>query len=82
MTNGVHKKTEDFKWEPLNGVMKKLITTEFFSKEKNVYEKYHSVSENDVVVDLGSSVGPFGYQLKDRNIKKLYCDEAINISSP
>ena len=71
MTNGVQKKIEDFKWEPLNGVMKNLITTEFFSGEKNVYEKYHSVSENDVVVDLGSSVGPFGYQLKDRKINSV-----------
>lgn len=75
MVNGVQKKIEDFKWEPLNGVMKNLIIKEFFSEENNVYEKYHSVSENDVVVDLGSSVGPFGYQLKNRNIKKLYCVE-------
>lgn len=68
----------NFKWEPIRGEMKRLIQKELFSQEKNIYEKYVTVSNNDIVVDLGSSVGPFGFQLKERGVKKLYCVEPSN----
>jgi FkbM family methyltransferase len=75
MNDIVYEKLTNFQWGPIHGEMKKLITKEFFSDKKNVYEKYNEVKENDTVVDLGSSIGPFGYQIKNRNIKKLYCVE-------
>ena len=75
MDNIVYEKLSNFQWGPIHSEMKELLTKEFFSDKKNVYEKYNEVKKNDIVVDLGSSIGPFGYQIKDRDIKKLYCVE-------
>jgi FkbM family methyltransferase len=33
------------------------------------------VEKNDIVVDIGSSVGPFAYKALSNNIKKIYCIE-------
>ena len=65
----------EFDWGPTNDEMKRLLEREFFNGGDCVYEKFNKVKEGDVVVDLGSSVGLFGYQLKDRNAKNLYCVE-------
>lgn len=65
----------EFDWGPTNDKTKRLLEREFFNGGDCVYEKFNKVKEGDIVVDLGSSVGLFGYQLKDRNVKNLYCVE-------
>lgn len=43
-------------------------------KEK-LYEQYYRIKENDVVVDVGASVGPFVYSILNRNPSKVFCIE-------
>jgi len=40
---------------------KELITQETFVER--IYEKFFEVSEGDIVVDFGASVGPFTYSI-------------------
>jgi 23S rRNA C2498 (ribose-2'-O)-methylase RlmM len=39
------------------------------------------VEENDVVMDIGASIGPWSYQLKDRNVEHLYVIEPSKTQS-
>lgn len=39
------------------------------------YEKFTTVKDNSVVVDIGANVGIFGYSLRDRNLKHYYAVE-------
>lgn len=66
---------ENFDWGSSNQWFKDVIKREFFDMEKNIYESIFEVEENDVVMDVGASIGPFSYCLKDRNIKHLYAIE-------
>jgi FkbM family methyltransferase len=50
-----------------------VINEEIFVN--NIYEKFFKVQENDVIVDIGASVGPFLYSVLDRNFKQAYCIE-------
>ena len=68
-------KLENFVWGPIEPAMKEIITREFFIDKECMYEKFNKVKEGDVVMDVGSSCGPFPYKIKDRNIRKLYCVE-------
>jgi FkbM family methyltransferase len=56
-----------------NQWFKGIVEKEIF--EQNVYEKFFTVEENDIVFDVGASVGPFTYTLKDKNPQKIYCFE-------
>jgi 16S rRNA A1518/A1519 N6-dimethyltransferase RsmA/KsgA/DIM1 with predicted DNA glycosylase/AP lyase activity len=40
--------------------------------DKDDYQKFFSVEENDIVVDIGASVGPFSYNILDKNPKKVF----------
>jgi len=53
----------NFNWGPNKEWYKKAIIKEIFG-DKNIYERYFKVEENDVVLDLGASVGPFAYSIK------------------
>ena len=55
------------------------IQREFFDTEKNIYERFFEVEENDIVMDVGASIGPFSYLLKDKNISYLYCIEPSKV---
>lgn len=50
------------------------LAKEFSDKESN-YEKFFKVEENDIVVDIGASVGPFTYSILNKNPKLVYCLE-------
>lgn len=39
------------------------------------YEKYFGVEENDIVVDIGGSVGPFTFSIFDKKPKHVFCLE-------
>ena len=52
---------------------KDAITKEIF--EDKLYEKFFTVEEGDIVMDFGSSVGPFTYSILDNKPKHVYCIE-------
>ena len=70
------KNENDFDW----GIFQKntwlinALAKEFSDEESN-YEKFFKVEENDVVVDIGASVGPFTYSIINKNPKLVYCLE-------
>lgn len=39
------------------------------------YEKFFPVEENDIVVDIGASVGPFAKSILNKNLKEVICLE-------
>ena len=41
----------------------------------SIYERIFQVEEGDVVVDIGSSVGPFAYSILDKKPKHVFCLE-------
>lgn len=71
----MNNKIEEFDWGNANQWFKETLKDEFFNGDKNVYEQVFEVEENDVVMDVGASIGPFSYHLKGRNIKHLYAIE-------
>jgi FkbM family methyltransferase len=84
MMDQIHKKAvmdnlkflkAEFNWGKAaeNEWFKNIVEKEIF--EQKVYEKFFSVEDGDVVFDVGASVGPFTYTLKDKNPKKIYCFE-------
>ena len=52
---------------------KDAILKEIF--EDKIYERFFEVEEGDVVMDIGSSVGPFTYSILNKNPKHVYCIE-------
>ena len=54
---------------------KECLEREFFNDSQ--YEKYVSVKEGDVVVDIGASIGPFLYTIKDKNLSKVIAVEPM-----
>ena len=50
-----------------------LIIEEIFNEK--VYEKFFEVNNNDLVVDVGASLGPFTYSILHKNPKHVYCFE-------
>ena len=65
---------ENFLWEPkcYDG-FKETVTKEIF--EDKIYERYFEVEENDVVFDIGASLGPFTYSILHKNPKIVYAFE-------
>lgn len=67
----------NFNWgwmeTPEAKVLKSLLTKEIF--ENRIYEKFFTVDEDDIVLDIGSSVGPFVYSILDKKPKHVYCLE-------
>ena len=45
---------------------------------RKIYEKNFSVEEEDIVVDIGASVGPFIYSILDKKPKHCYVVEPID----
>ena len=75
-----------FNWGPHmaneNNQMRKLLSKEFFSEDVNIYQKYFKVQKNDVVMDLGASIGPFTYNILPQKPKLVYCVEASKEQLP
>lgn len=70
-------KTNNFDWGKSNDWFRWAINKEIF--EERIYEKFFSVEEGDVVMDVGASIGPFTYSILDKNPSHVYslepCDE-------
>lgn len=80
MNSPVYKKNgeEEFvyhknKSTPLGKYHKISMIKEIF--DLKIYQKHNNVQENDIVVDVGASVGPFSYSIKNKNPKHIYCIE-------
>jgi len=67
----------EFDWGKSNDWFRWAINKEIF--EEKIYEKFFSVDEGDVVMDIGASIGPFTYSILDKKPSKVYsiepCDE-------
>ena len=72
---GLDDKHFNFDWGLINKNKEflKVVTNEIFVD--NIYQKFFEVENDDLVVDIGSSVGPFTYSIKDKNPKHVYCFE-------
>ena len=57
--------------------LKSLLVKEVF--EDRIYERFFSVEEGDIVLDIGSSVGPFAYSILNKKPKHVYCLEPSSI---
>lgn len=69
-----------FDWGNQSDWYKKTITTEIF--EDKIYEKFFEVEGDDVVLDFGSSIGPFTYSILEKNPKHVFCVEPCEDSIP
>jgi FkbM family methyltransferase len=56
-----------------NAWFKSVVESEIF--EHNVYQKFVPVKEGDVVVDIGASVGPFAWSIRDAKPARVICVE-------
>ena len=59
---------------------KKHIIDEIYIR--NMYEKFFEVEENDIVLDIGASNGPFTYSVLHKKPKHVYCLEPSEIEFP
>lgn len=57
----------------INDYHKEALTKEIFTDK--IYERFFEVKENDVVLDIGSSVGPFTYSILHKKPFHVYCVE-------
>lgn len=65
---------ETFDWGNSTETFIEGVSNEIFNELH--YEKFYKVSEGDVVLDLGASVGPFTWSVSDR-ASKIYSFEPI-----
>ena len=56
------------------------IISEIF--EQKAYERFFEVQEGDVVLDVGSSIGPFTYSILDKKPSKVFCIEPSPVEHP
>lgn len=67
--------TNSFDWGPAaaNEWFKSIVEKEIF--ENNVYQRFVPVKDGDIVLDIGASVGPFVWSIKDVKTSKVICLE-------
>jgi FkbM family methyltransferase len=62
-----------FNWGKTNEVFKEHITNELF--DRSIYTKVFDVEEGDVVFDIGASIGPFTFNIIEKNPSHIFCFE-------
>ena len=62
-----------FDWGGFNPELISTFKLEF--EKKKIYERYYKIKPNDIVVDIGASVGSFTYSILNKNPKSVYCVE-------
>jgi FkbM family methyltransferase len=62
-----------FDWGTSNEWYRNTIMNEF--SENNIYCRSFDVDEGDLIIDFGSSNGPFPYSIKHKNPSHIYCLE-------
>jgi FkbM family methyltransferase len=63
----------DFDWGKFNPDLISSLKKEF--GRENIYERFNTIKYNDIVVDIGASVGPFTYSILSENPNAVYCIE-------
>lgn len=63
----------NFYWGTSNEWYKEIVIREF--SHQNIYLRFFGVEEGEIVVDFGSSIGPFSFSIKDKNPSIVYCIE-------
>jgi FkbM family methyltransferase len=70
-----------FDWGPISEELKMYFKNEIFDQINNGgvsdYEKLFEVEENDIVIDIGATVGDFAYSILHKNPKHIYVVEPI-----
>jgi hypothetical protein len=69
-------KVEDFEWGDLPQEYVELYKQENLIDK--IYQKYYTIKENDIVVDLGADRGSFTYSILDSLPKEVYCVEPVS----
>jgi FkbM family methyltransferase len=72
---GIKNKFDNFDWGEIKNNSWFLETLKNEIIVKDDYQRFFKVEKNDVVVDVGASVGPFTYSILDKNPKKVFCLE-------
>ena len=62
-----------FNWGKTNEVFKEHITNELF--DRSIYTRVFDVEEGDVVFDIGASIGPFTFNIIEKNPSHIFCFE-------
>jgi FkbM family methyltransferase len=64
---------DDFDWANLT--YSDIVTIKREIRDENVYGFWREVKQNDIVMDIGASVGPFVSSILNKNPQKVYCVE-------
>jgi FkbM family methyltransferase len=64
---------DKFDWGTSSEWFVETIKKEIFIEK--IYEKFFEVEEDDVVFDIGASIGPFTYSILEKKPKKVICFE-------
>jgi FkbM family methyltransferase len=67
---------DNFIWGDVSEIFKKLNKEEF--NLHKIYEKFFTVEEGDVVVDIGASIGPFTYSILKNKPKHCWVVEPLD----
>jgi FkbM family methyltransferase len=67
---------DNFIWGDVYDIFKKLNTEEF--NLHKIYEKFFTVEEGDIVVDIGASIGPFTYSILKNKPKHCWVVEPLD----
>jgi FkbM family methyltransferase len=71
---------DNFDWGCTSEAYKKQMMSEIFSnKETRMYERIFQVDENDIVVDIGATIGDFTYTILDKKPKHCYVVEPLGV---
>ena len=62
-----------FNWGKTDSIFRDIITNELFND--NIYTKVFDVEENDVVFDVGASIGPFTFNIIEKKPSHVFCFE-------
>ena len=68
---------ENFDWGVSSRFAVEVLKKEVFNSK--VYEKYFSVEDGDIVVDLGATVGDFTFSILNKNPKHCYVVEPLGV---
>ena len=64
---------DNFDWGTSSNWFIETINKEIF--QDKIYEKFFEVEKDDIVFDVGASIGPFTYSILDKNPKQVICFE-------
>lgn len=76
MEKEIKKKLDGFNWGGKTNWYVDAAIKEI--EDNNIYERFFTVEEGDVVVDLGASLGPFTYSILPKNPKLCYVVEPLS----